>query len=157
MGVSALAGISYGEQDLVANDATVFSNKSAAAFAPVGVSMTWPRVGSDNSTRAVRGLFISILDLGNLIDDSEGAVDAEGTEIAGEVDASFSDVFAPGVYFTYAPRKVGPMVFGVGTSYGSAGTKAATLPNGTPFEVEREWTWRVFAAVDILMFPFRSR
>lgn len=116
-------------------------------FAPVGVDLAWPI----RRTRSAGGLFISAVDVGNLIDYrlTDTAGDGESTKAAPEI--GFIQLLAPGLFAKFG---LGPSPFTV--VVGGAWTPQAREFTDSAGETLKLDTLRIIVSlgVDVTMFPF---
>lgn len=117
--LSAFPGIQVGQEWLTNDDLKVGTGAAShiGLFAPIGLDLAWALPGEGSI-----GVFVSVLDLGALVDfrfDGEPVEAAEG-DATGTAEASpqvgFGQVVSPGAYLNIGIWKT-PLVLGFGAAY----------------------------------------
>ena len=143
--INAFFGLAYEDAKYESPAFDSVDNSELVTFAPIGVQKTWT-----NGEWAWGG-FISLLDLGNLVNSPE-TLKVDGGVIESDVESEFDKVFSPGLYFTLSNRAA-PITYGLGYSQGPNGYRTFVNASGNETAVDKASSVSLFIAVDLALFP----
>lgn len=148
--IGGILGVGIGYEKLNAtDDKGNFTTNSTSVFAPVGIDFSLPIKDFRNGVTAPKssdgslGIFLSVIDLGNLVNQRYAEQGANDT-ISGQSNTTFTQVLSPGFYFKWGIGN-SPLVTGVGVSYNPQIRDVKNTPTDAV-------VYRAYVGIDIVMF-----
>jgi len=130
-----------------------YSSRVRGVFAPVGIGATMPVNVIPGLPGSPLGVFMSLLDLGQVVETRSNSTDGTGndvTDVQRKSSVGLQDVYSPGLYVTLGLGN-SPFVIGAGLSR-TPGLREVTLANGDAATMDADRKL-VFIGVDLVWFP----
>lgn len=157
--INAYVGVTGGYERTLNNDISTIKGGHLAPFAPVGFDYAW---ATENNRS--HSIYLALIDLGAVanmyftnedkinVEDEDGNETEEDIEVQTLPELSFSNIFAPGIFFTYG-LKESPLTFGTGIQM-APNLREVSIKNGADLSAQDVIRFSLFLAIDIPLFTF---